>query len=94
MSARTNAACTRLNCCAAPPEQAIDAPLVQEEPTRAEFDILGTLRRTGRELPPARFAREIFALRPQSPNGRGSWRSARSGHGDPTTATAGSPTSR
>ncbi|WP_030620639.1 MarR family winged helix-turn-helix transcriptional regulator [Streptomyces sclerotialus] len=51
----------RLNRCSALLQQAVDAPLVQEGLTRAEFDILGTLRRTGRELTPGQLARETFA---------------------------------
>ncbi|MEU5430628.1 MarR family transcriptional regulator [Streptomyces olivoreticuli] len=51
----------RLNRCAALLQQATDAPLVREGLTRAEFDILGTLRRTGRELSPGQIARETFA---------------------------------
>lgn len=51
----------RLNRCAALLQQATDAPLVREGLTRAEFDILGTLRRTGRELTPGQIARETFA---------------------------------
>ncbi|MFI1798208.1 MarR family winged helix-turn-helix transcriptional regulator [Streptomyces sp. NPDC020379] len=51
----------RLNRCAALLAQATDAPLVREGLTRPEFDILGTLRRTGRELSPGQIARETFA---------------------------------
>ncbi|GAA0451051.1 MarR family transcriptional regulator [Streptomyces sp. NPDC046215] len=51
----------RLNRCAALLQQAADAPLVREGLTRAEFDILGTLRRTGVELTPGQIARETFA---------------------------------
>ncbi|GHC32836.1 MarR family winged helix-turn-helix transcriptional regulator [Streptomyces cinnamoneus] len=51
----------RLNRCAALLQQASDAPLVREGLSRAEFDILGTLRRTGRELTPGQIARETFA---------------------------------
>ncbi|GAA0365393.1 MarR family transcriptional regulator [Streptomyces blastmyceticus] len=51
----------RLNRCAALLQQATDAPLVREGLARAEFDILGTLRRTGRELSPGQIARETFA---------------------------------
>ncbi|MEV4440737.1 MarR family transcriptional regulator [Streptomyces sp. NPDC049577] len=51
----------RLNRCAALLQQATDAPLVGEGLTRAEFDLLGTLRRTGRELTPGQLARETFA---------------------------------
>ncbi|MFJ9030095.1 MarR family winged helix-turn-helix transcriptional regulator [Streptomyces sp. NPDC102274] len=51
----------RLNRCSALLQQAADAPLGQEGLTRPEFDILGTLRRTDRELTPGRIARETFA---------------------------------
>ncbi|MGW7517541.1 MarR family winged helix-turn-helix transcriptional regulator [Streptomyces sp. NPDC054796] len=51
----------RLNRCAALLQQAAEAPLSQEGLTRAEFDILGTLRRVDRELTPGRIARETFA---------------------------------
>lgn len=51
----------RLNRCAALLQQAVDAPLAQEGLSRPEFDILGTLRRTGRELTPGQIARETFA---------------------------------
>ncbi|MEV7422456.1 MarR family transcriptional regulator [Streptomyces sp. NPDC091212] len=51
----------RLNRCSALLQQAADAPLRREGLTRPEFDILGTLRRTGHELTPGRIARETFA---------------------------------
>jgi DNA-binding MarR family transcriptional regulator len=51
----------RLNRCAALLQQAADAPLTREGLSRAEFDILGTLRRMDRELTPGRIARETFA---------------------------------
>ncbi|MFC5721495.1 MarR family winged helix-turn-helix transcriptional regulator [Streptomyces gamaensis] len=51
----------RLNRCAALLQQATDAPLVREGLTRAEFDILAVLRRTGQELTPGQIARETFA---------------------------------
>ncbi|MFF5565401.1 MarR family winged helix-turn-helix transcriptional regulator [Streptomyces sp. NPDC012623] len=51
----------RLNRCSALLQQAADAPLRREGLTRPEFDILGTLRRTDRELTPGRIARETFA---------------------------------
>ncbi|MFI6698519.1 MarR family winged helix-turn-helix transcriptional regulator [Streptomyces sp. NPDC050509] len=51
----------RLNRCAALLQQAADAPLRREGLTRPEFDILGALRRTDRELTPGRIARETFA---------------------------------
>ncbi|RLU87608.1 MarR family transcriptional regulator [Streptomyces griseocarneus] len=51
----------RLSRCAALLQQATDAPLVREGLTRAEFEILGALRRTGRELTPGQLAKETFA---------------------------------
>ncbi|UQA91849.1 MarR family winged helix-turn-helix transcriptional regulator [Streptomyces halobius] len=51
----------RLNRCSALLQQAADAPLRRAGLTRPEFDILGTLRRMGRELTPGRVARETFA---------------------------------
>ncbi|MEV0277053.1 MarR family transcriptional regulator [Streptomyces sp. NPDC050610] len=51
----------RVNRCSALLQQATDAPLAREGLTRPEFDILGTLRRTGRELTPGQLARETFA---------------------------------
>ncbi|WP_046495265.1 MarR family winged helix-turn-helix transcriptional regulator [Streptomyces odonnellii] len=51
----------RLNRCFALLQQAADAPLRREGLTRPEFDILGALRRTDRELTPGRIARETFA---------------------------------
>jgi DNA-binding MarR family transcriptional regulator len=51
----------RINRCAALLQQAVDAPLAQERLNRAEFDILGTLRRVGHELTPGQIARETFA---------------------------------
>jgi DNA-binding MarR family transcriptional regulator len=51
----------RLNRCSALLQQAADAPLRGEGLTRPEFDILGALRRAGRELTPGRIARETFA---------------------------------
>ncbi|MFG2223078.1 MarR family winged helix-turn-helix transcriptional regulator [Streptomyces sp. NPDC048644] len=51
----------RLNRCSALLQQAADAPLRRAGLTRAEFDILGTLRRMDRELTPGRIARETFA---------------------------------
>lgn len=51
----------RLNRCAALLQQAADAPLRLAGLSRAEFDILGTLRREDRELTPGRLARETFA---------------------------------
>lgn len=51
----------RINRCAALLQQAEDAPLRDAGLTRAEFDLLGTLRRTGRELTPGDLARETFS---------------------------------
>ncbi len=51
----------RINRCAALLQQAADAPLAREGFSRAEFDILGTLRREDRELTPGQIARETFA---------------------------------
>ncbi|MYT75306.1 MULTISPECIES: MarR family transcriptional regulator [unclassified Streptomyces] len=51
----------RINRCAALLQQAEDAPLRRAGLTRPEFDLLGTLRRTGRELTPGDLARETFA---------------------------------
>ncbi|MFC9651042.1 MULTISPECIES: MarR family winged helix-turn-helix transcriptional regulator [unclassified Streptomyces] len=51
----------RLHRCSALLQRATDAPLGRERLTRPEFDILGTLRRTDRELTPGRIARETFA---------------------------------
>ncbi|MFD7285552.1 MarR family winged helix-turn-helix transcriptional regulator [Streptomyces sp. NPDC059863] len=51
----------RLNRCSALLHQAAGAPLRREGLTRPEFDILGTLRRTDRELTPGLIARETFA---------------------------------
>ncbi|MCL6734872.1 MarR family winged helix-turn-helix transcriptional regulator [Streptomyces neyagawaensis] len=51
----------RVNRCAALLQQAEDAPLRRAGLTRPEFDVLGTLRRTGHELTPSEIARETFA---------------------------------
>lgn len=51
----------RLNRCAELLQHATDAPLTHEGLSRAEFDILGALRRVDRELTPGRLARETFA---------------------------------
>ncbi|MCX3060137.1 MarR family winged helix-turn-helix transcriptional regulator [Streptomyces beihaiensis] len=51
----------RINRCAALLQQAEDAPLRHAGLTRPEFDLLGTLRRTGRELTPGDLARETFS---------------------------------
>ncbi|WP_370115705.1 MarR family winged helix-turn-helix transcriptional regulator [Streptacidiphilus sp. MAP12-33] len=51
----------RINRCAALLQQAADAQLRPEQLTRAEFDLLGTLRRSGRPLTAGELARETFA---------------------------------
>lgn len=51
----------RVNRCAALLQQAEDAPLRRAGLTRPEFDVLGTLRRTGHELTPSEIARETYA---------------------------------
>ncbi|WP_078878284.1 MarR family transcriptional regulator [Streptomyces sp. NBRC 110035] len=51
----------RINRCAALLQQAEDAPLGRAGPTRPEFDLLGALRRTGRELTPGELACETFS---------------------------------
>ncbi|RVU15391.1 MarR family transcriptional regulator [Streptomyces antnestii] len=51
----------RINRCAALLQQAEDAPLRHAGLTRAEFDLLGALRRTGHELTPGDLARETFS---------------------------------
>ncbi|MEU0126891.1 MULTISPECIES: MarR family transcriptional regulator [unclassified Streptomyces] len=51
----------RINRCAALLQQAEDAPLRAAGLTRAEFDLLGAMRRTGRELTPGELARETFS---------------------------------
>jgi DNA-binding MarR family transcriptional regulator len=51
----------RINRCAALLQQAEDAPLRHAGLNRAEFDVLGTLRRTGHELTPGELARETFS---------------------------------
>ncbi|WP_019547941.1 MarR family transcriptional regulator [Streptomyces sulphureus] len=51
----------RVNRCAALFQQAVDAPLADEGLARAEFDILGALRRESRELTPGQIARQTFA---------------------------------
>jgi DNA-binding MarR family transcriptional regulator len=51
----------RINRCAALLQQAEDAPLRHAGLTRPEFDLLGALRRTGRELTPGDLARETFS---------------------------------
>ncbi|MFI8304352.1 MarR family winged helix-turn-helix transcriptional regulator [Streptomyces sp. NPDC085927] len=51
----------RINRCAALFQQAEDAPLGRAGLTRPEFDLLGALRRTGRELTPGELARETFS---------------------------------
>ncbi|WP_159765832.1 MarR family winged helix-turn-helix transcriptional regulator [Streptomyces sp. HM190] len=51
----------RVNRCAALLQQVEDAPLRRAGLTRPEFDVLGSLRRTGHELTPSEIARETFA---------------------------------
>ncbi|MDQ0989270.1 MarR family winged helix-turn-helix transcriptional regulator [Streptomyces sp. V3I7] len=51
----------RINRCAALLQQAEDAPLHRADLSRPEFDLLGALRRTGRELTPSELARETFS---------------------------------
>ncbi|MEF9902322.1 MarR family winged helix-turn-helix transcriptional regulator [Streptomyces sp. P9-A2] len=51
----------RINRCAALLQQAEEAPLGRAGLTRPEFDLLGALRRTGRELTPGELARETFS---------------------------------
>ncbi|WP_406385290.1 MarR family winged helix-turn-helix transcriptional regulator [Streptomyces sp. NBC_01618] len=51
----------RINRCAALLQQAEDAPLRAADLTRAEFDLLGAVRRTDRELTPGELARETFS---------------------------------
>ncbi|MGW0911767.1 MarR family winged helix-turn-helix transcriptional regulator [Streptomyces sp. NPDC002784] len=51
----------RINRCAALLQQAEDAPLRRAGLSRPEFDLLGALRRTGRELTPGELARETFS---------------------------------
>lgn len=51
----------RINRCSALLQQAEDAPLRSEGLTRAEFELLGAVRRTDRELTPGELARETFS---------------------------------
>jgi DNA-binding MarR family transcriptional regulator len=51
----------RINRSSALLRQAEEAPLRRAGLTRAEFDLLGALRRTGRELTPGDLARETFS---------------------------------
>jgi DNA-binding MarR family transcriptional regulator len=51
----------RINRCSALLQQAEDAPLRAAGLNRAEFDLLGAVRRTGRELTPGELARETFS---------------------------------
>ncbi|WP_042390944.1 MarR family winged helix-turn-helix transcriptional regulator [Streptacidiphilus melanogenes] len=51
----------RINRCAALLQQAADAQLQPQQLTRAEFDLLGTLRRSARPLTAGELARETFA---------------------------------
>lgn len=51
----------RLNRCTMLLRHAVEAPLARAGLTRAEFDILGTLRRVDHEMTPSHLARETFA---------------------------------
>ncbi|MEU6845178.1 MarR family transcriptional regulator [Streptomyces sp. NPDC046716] len=51
----------RINRCAALLQQAESAALREAELSRAEFDLLGALRRTGGDLTPGELARETFS---------------------------------
>jgi len=51
----------RINRCSALLQQAEDAPLRRAGLSRAEFDLLGALRRTGHELTPSELTRETFS---------------------------------
>ncbi|MFD7862853.1 MarR family winged helix-turn-helix transcriptional regulator [Streptomyces sp. NPDC059783] len=51
----------RINRCSALLQQAEDAPLREAGLTRAEFDLLGAVRRTDRALTPGELARETFS---------------------------------
>ncbi|MFE7711993.1 MarR family winged helix-turn-helix transcriptional regulator [Streptomyces sp. NPDC057486] len=51
----------RINRCAALLQQAEDAPLRSAGLSRAEFDLLGAVRRNNRELTPGELARETFS---------------------------------
>ncbi|WP_129840965.1 MarR family transcriptional regulator [Streptomyces sp. RFCAC02] len=51
----------RVNRCAALLQQAEEAPLRRAGLTRAEFDLLGALRRTGHDLSPGDLVRETFS---------------------------------
>ncbi|WP_326701004.1 MarR family transcriptional regulator [Streptomyces sp. NBC_01754] len=51
----------RINRCAALLQQAEDAPLRAAGLTRGEFDLLGAMRRSDRELTPGELARETFS---------------------------------
>ncbi len=83
----------RINRCAALLQQAEDAPLRSAGLTRAEFDLLGAVRRTDRELTPANWPARPSPRAPPSPSGCGHSRSAAWSTAGATTATAGSPTS-
>lgn len=83
----------RINRCAALLQQAEDAPLRHAGLTRAEFDLLGTLRRTGRELTPATSPARPSPPAPPSPSASSSSRNAASSPAAATPATAASPTS-
>ncbi|MEU4893317.1 MarR family transcriptional regulator [Streptomyces sp. NPDC044780] len=50
----------RINRCASLLQQAESGPLRDADLSRTEFDLLGALRRTGRDLTPGELARETF----------------------------------
>lgn len=83
----------RINRCAALLQQAEDAPLRAAGLTRAEFDLLGAVRRTDRELTPANWPVRRSRPEPPSPNASGSCRSAAWSTAAATPGTAASPTS-
>lgn len=51
----------RINRCASLLQQAENAPLREADLSRIEFDLLGALRRSGRDLTPGELARETFS---------------------------------
>lgn len=83
----------RINRCAALLQQAEDAPLRAAGLSRAEFDLLGAVRRTDRELTPVNWpGRRSPRVRP-SPSASGSSRSAAWSTAAATSATGASHTS-
>ncbi|GFN08562.1 hypothetical protein Smic_71180 [Streptomyces microflavus] len=66
----------RINRCAALLQQAEDAPLRAAGLTRAEFDLLGAVRRTDRELTPGSSPGRPSPPAPPSPSGCGHSRNA------------------